>query len=84
MKQILQNLANGETSLVDTPSPRATDGKALIQTTISLVSVGTERMLVEFGKANLIDKACAQPDKVKMVLDKAKTDGLRENGLGKG
>ena len=76
MKQILQNLANGETSLVDIPCPRATDGNALIHTTTSLVSVGTERMLVEFGKANLIDKARSQPDKVKMVLGKAKTDGL--------
>ena len=76
MKQILQNLANGETLLVDIPSPRAVHGHALIQTTTTLVSVGTERMLVEFGKANLIDKARSQPDKVKMVLGKAKTDGL--------
>jgi predicted dehydrogenase/threonine dehydrogenase-like Zn-dependent dehydrogenase len=76
MKQILQNLANGETLLVDIPSPRVVHGHALIQTTTTLVSVGTERMLVEFGKANLIDKARSQPDKVKMVLGKAKTDGL--------
>lgn len=76
MKQILQNLANGETLLVDVPSPRVVHGHALIQTTTTLVSVGTERMLVEFGKANLIDKARSQPDKVKMVLGKAKTDGL--------
>jgi len=41
------------------------------------VSAGTERMLVEFGKAGLIDKARQQPDKVRMVLDKIKTDGLQ-------
>ena len=48
----------------------------LIHTAQTLVSVGTERMLVEFGKAGWIDKARQQPDKVRMVLDKIKTDGL--------
>ena len=76
MKQILQNLANGETLLVDVPCPKAKSGLVLIQTTKSLVSVGTERMLVDFGKAGWIEKARSQPDKVKMVLDKVKTDGL--------
>ena len=72
----MQNLSNGETSLVDVPSPRSLKGHVNIQTTKSLVSVGTERMLVDFGKAGWIDKARSQPDKVKMVLEKAKTDGL--------
>ncbi|MEA3644136.1 MAG: dehydrogenase, partial [Lamprobacter sp.] len=48
----------------------------MIRTTRSLVSAGTERMLVDFGKANPIDKARQQPDKVKQVLEKVKTDGL--------
>nr|HMQ45403.1 zinc-binding dehydrogenase [Mariniflexile sp.] len=52
-------------------------GHVLIKTTKSLVSLGTERMLVEFGKANFIQKARQQPDKVKMVLDKIKTDGIK-------
>jgi len=51
-------------------------GHLLIRTTRSLVSAGTDRMLVEFGKANLLDKARQQPDKVRMVLDKVKTNGL--------
>ena len=76
MKQILQNLSNGETCLVDVPSPKPMKGHINIQTTKSLVSVGTERMLVDFGKAGWIDKARSQPDKVKMVLEKVKTDGL--------
>jgi predicted dehydrogenase/threonine dehydrogenase-like Zn-dependent dehydrogenase len=74
--QILQNLSNGETSLVDVPSPKSMQGHINIQTTKSLVSVGTERMLVDFGKAGWIDKARSQPDKVKMVLEKVKTDGI--------
>ncbi len=76
MKQILQNLQNGTTEVVEAPSPRAGAGQLLIRTTRSLISAGTERMLVDFGKAGLIDKARQQPEKVKMVLDKVRTDGL--------
>lgn len=76
MKQILQNISNGETSLVDVPCPQSKLNCLLIATSKSLVSAGTERMLIDFGKANFIDKARQQPDKVKMVLGKIKTDGL--------
>ena len=76
MKQILQNLSNGETSLVDVPSPRNIKSNVLIATKNSLVSAGTERMLVDFGKSNLLNKAKQQPDKVKVVLNKVVTDGL--------
>lgn len=77
MKQIIQDLKNGQTILEEVPAPRVGQGQVLIQTTRSLVSLGTERMLVEFGKANFIEKARQQPDKVKQVLDKVKTDGLK-------
>lgn len=77
MKQIIQDLKNGATVLEDVPVPQVKTGHVLIQSTRSLVSLGTERMLVEFGKANLIDKARQQPDRVKQVLDKIKTDGLQ-------
>ena len=77
MKQIIQSFKTGETILEEVPAPQVTAGKILIQTTRSLVSLGTERMLVEFGKANLLQKARQQPDKVKQVLDKVKTDGLK-------
>jgi len=76
LKQILQNISNGETQLVEVPCPQVKKGQLLISTSTSLVSVGTERMLVEFGQANFLQKARKQPDKVKMVLDKVKTDGL--------
>jgi len=76
LKQIIQNLKTGETILEEVPAPQAKRGQILIKTTRSLVSLGTERMLVEFGKASLIQKARQQPDKVKMVMDKIKSDGL--------
>lgn len=76
MKQIIQNLKNGDTILEDVPAPQVRKGHVLIRTHRSLVSLGTERMLVEFGKGNLISKARQQPEKVKQVLTKIKTDGL--------
>ena len=76
MKQILQDMAKGGSSIVEAPSPQASNGHLVINTTTTLISAGTERMLVDFGKANFIDKARQQPDKVKMVLEKVQTDGL--------
>ena len=76
VKQILQSLKDGTTQLSDVPTPRASTGHLLIHTSATMVSAGTERMLVDFGKANWIDKARQQPDKVRMVLDKVRTDGL--------
>ncbi len=76
MKQILQHLRTGQIELADVPCPMSRPGHLLIQTRCSLISAGTERMLVEFGRGGLIAKARAQPDKVKQVLDKIRTDGL--------
>lgn len=76
MKQILQNLSSGETILADVPAPKVRRGHLLIETEASLVSLGTEKMLINFGKANLLDKARQQPEKVMQVLQKIKTDGL--------
>lgn len=76
MKQLIQDLKNGNTLLEEVPAPQVNAGTVLIKTTHSLVSLGTERMLVEFGKAGLIEKARQQPDRVKQVLDKMKTDGI--------
>jgi len=76
MKQILQNIKTGITEIVDVPAPAAGRGDIVIQSSRSLVSAGTERMLVDFGKAGWVEKARQQPDKVKQVLDKMRTDGI--------
>ncbi|MFA6413682.1 MAG: bi-domain-containing oxidoreductase, partial [Syntrophales bacterium] len=76
MKQILQNLKTGATEIVDVPAPAVGRGRLLIRSSRTLVSAGTERMLVDFGKAGWIEKARQQPEKVKQVLDKIRTDGL--------
>ncbi len=76
MLQIIQNLRSGKTILEEVPAPIARKGHVLVRTHCSLVSAGTEKMLVEFSKANLISKARHQPEKVERVLEKIKSDGL--------
>ncbi|WP_459501922.1 bi-domain-containing oxidoreductase [Bacillus sp. C1] len=76
MFQVLQNLKTGQTKLTTIPTPQLKKGHVLVKSMSSVVSAGTERMLVDFGKANYLEKAKQQPEKVKQVLDKIKTDGL--------
>lgn len=76
MKQVLQNLQNGQVSVVEVPVPQLGRGEVLIRTCKSLLSPGTERMLVEFGRGGWISKAFQQPEKVQQVLEKIQTDGL--------
>ncbi len=70
MKQLLQNLRNGETQ-VGFPRRLARPGCALVRTAASLVSAGTERMVVDFAGKSLLGKARSRPDLVRQVLDKA-------------
>ena len=76
MKQIVQNLRSGVLELLDVPCPRVSAGHLLIQSRATVISAGTERMLVEFGRAGMVSKARQQPEKVRQVIDKIKTDGL--------
>jgi len=76
MKQLLQNMKTGKTSIEDVPIPSSHPGMALVKTKASLVSAGTERMLVEFAEKNLLGKARSRPDLVRQVLDKARREGL--------
>jgi predicted dehydrogenase/threonine dehydrogenase-like Zn-dependent dehydrogenase len=76
MKQVLQDLGSGKTSVIEVPAPVCRSGNVLIASSASLISAGTERMLVEFGNASLLKKALKQPDRVRDVIDKIGTDGL--------
>lgn len=76
MKQVIQDLRDGKIEVAEVPAPQLGRKQILIRTTRTLISSGTERMLLEFGEASWIGKARQQPDKVRMVLDKVKTDGL--------
>jgi predicted dehydrogenase len=76
MKQVLQNMRDGKTSVADVPIPTPRAGQALVKVAASLVSAGTERMLVEFGEKSLVGKARSRPDLVRQVLDKMKREGI--------
>src|SRR5687768_2541475 len=76
MKQLLQNIKNGKSIVEDVPIPTPRAGQALVKTEASLVSVGTERMVVEFAEKSLVGKARSRPDLVKQVIDKARREGV--------
>ena len=76
MKQLLQNIHNGETTVVDVPIPQVQSGMVLVRTQASLVSAGTERMLVEFAGKSILGKAMSRPDLVRQVMDKARREGV--------
>jgi predicted dehydrogenase len=76
MKQLLQNLKTGLTEVIEVPIPTPQAGEALIQTAASLVSAGTERMVVEFAEKSLLGKARSRPDLVRQLIDKARREGI--------
>ncbi|HEB66230.1 MAG TPA: zinc-binding alcohol dehydrogenase, partial [Chloroflexi bacterium] len=76
MKQVLQSLKTGETMVAEVPVPQPRPGMVLVRTAASLVSAGTERMVVSFAEKNLVGKARSRPDLVRQVLDKARREGL--------
>lgn len=76
MIHLLQSLADGSTTLVDVPVPIAGGASLVVESRATVVSAGTERMLVDFGRASWIEKARQQPEKVRQVLDKVRSDGL--------
>src|SRR6266498_4598543 len=76
MKQLLQNIKTGKSIVEDVPVPTPHEGQALVKVEASLVSAGTERMVVEFAEKSLVGKARSRPDLVKQVLEKARREGL--------
>ena len=76
MKQVLQSVKNGQMNLTDVPAPQVGKGEVLVATKASLISAGTEKMLIDFAKKSLLSKAQERPDLVQKVLDKMQRDGL--------
>lgn len=76
MKQVLQNQKTGEMSVADVPAPVAQKGRVLVGTAASLISAGTERMVVDEGKKSLLEKARERPELVKQVIQRARSEGI--------
>jgi len=75
MKQVVQSARSGKLAVKDVPEPLVRPDHVLVKTRASLISAGTERMVVEFAKSSMIGKAKARPDLVRKVIDKARRDG---------
>ncbi len=76
MLQIVQNYRSGEVALRTVPAPRCPRGGLLIRTTASLISIGTERSMVDLGRKSLLGKARARPDLARRALEKARREGF--------
>ncbi len=76
MFQVVQDIKEGKTIVLEAPKPIPLENHSLIESSCSLISSGTEKTLVDFGKSSIVGKALGQPEKVKMVIDKVKTDGI--------
>lgn len=78
MKQVIQSYRTGILRLAEVPTPACHTDTILVQTTNSLVSVGTERYMLDLAKKSLVGKALARPDLVKQVINKVHTEGPAE------
>ena len=76
MKQVIQSRRTGKLRLLDVPAPKVKAGHVLVRTRASLISAGTERMVIDFARKSLAGKAKARPDLVKKVIEKARREGL--------
>lgn len=77
MKQVLQSYRTGELRIADVPAPQCSSGGVLVRTRYSVISAGTERMLTELAKKNLVAKARARPDLVRRTMEKARSEGIK-------
>jgi predicted dehydrogenase/threonine dehydrogenase-like Zn-dependent dehydrogenase len=76
MKQIVQESGNGTVRLADVPAPVVRPGGVLVSTRHSVISIGTERMKLDFGRKTLLGKARERPDQVRTVLETAAREGV--------
>jgi len=76
MKQIIQSYKTGELRLEELPEPQLIPGMILVETKASVISVGTEKMLVELARKSLLGKARMRPDLVKKVIASASKEGI--------
>ena len=76
MRQVIQSLKTGVVEVAEVPRPAVKHDKVLVKVNRSLISSGTERMLLQFGHSTLLGKARSQPDQVRKVLDKIAKDGF--------
>jgi len=77
MKQIVQNFKNGQLGLKEVPAPTTSTGGVLVKTINSLISIGTEKMMLDLARKSMVGKAKERPDQVQQVINKVKKEGLK-------
>jgi predicted dehydrogenase/threonine dehydrogenase-like Zn-dependent dehydrogenase len=81
MKQIVQNFKNGQLRLKEVPAPNTATGGVLVKTVNSLISIGTEKMMLDLARKSMLGKAKERPDQVQQVIKKVKKEGLKSTYL---
>ena len=76
MKQVIEDMKNGKVRIVDLPVPQCGSNELLIQNRTSIISPGTEKLLIEMGKKSIAGKAMARPDLIRLAYQKAKREGF--------
>ncbi len=76
MHQVFQNIRNGKLSVIELPDPVVRPGELLIANAVSVISPGTEKMVMDLAKKSLIGKARERPDHVRRVMQKMRNEGL--------
>jgi predicted dehydrogenase len=76
VRQLIQSYKSGEMEIADVPPPSARPGGVVVRTVRSLVSAGTEKMVVDLAQKSLLGKARARPDLVRKVIDTARKQGV--------
>ena len=76
MKQLVLDISSGETKVIEVTEPSIRSGGIIVKNFYSVISIGTEKSIVNFAKKNIIGKARNRPDLFKAFLEKAKRDGL--------
>ena len=77
MKQLIYSFSDGKIVAEDLPVPKCGENGLIIESTHSLISSGTEKMLIDFGRSGYLEKIKKQPEKAKQVINKIKNDGLK-------
>jgi predicted dehydrogenase/threonine dehydrogenase-like Zn-dependent dehydrogenase len=76
LRQLVQEPDSGAIRLIEMPAPMLGPGGVLVRTTHSVISVGTERTKLEFGRKTLLGKALERPHEVRKVLETAQREGV--------
>lgn len=76
MQQVIQEVRSGKLTITEVPAPLAQPGEVLIANVASVISAGTERMVIDLARKSLLGKARERPDLVRRVIEKCRSEGV--------